>query len=117
MLRCLMLLPSTIIFGNTLFKHPVGIAHFFIFCNKNRQNMLLRAKIMLVYKQKIVWQKQENLAKLRMQQRRNAMNTKKSQKDIRFEKEAKALQKNLAKRKKQQTMIEEKKLTKGLKNG
>ena len=28
-----------------------------------------------------------------------------------------ALQKNLAKRKKQQTMIEEKKLTKGLKNG
>ena len=30
------------------------------------------------------------------------MNTKKTQKDIRFEKEAKALQKNLAKRKKQQ---------------
>ena len=80
--------------------------------------MLLRAKIMLVYKQKIDWQKQENLAKLCMQnQRRNAMNIKKSQKDIRFEKEAKALQKNLAKRKKQQAMIEEKKLTKGLKNG
>ena len=73
---------------------------------------------MLVYKQKIDWQKQENLAKLCMQnQRRNAMNIKKSQKDIRFEKEAKALQKNLAKRKKQQAMIEEKKLTKGLKNG
>ena len=73
---------------------------------------------MLVYKPKIDWQKQENLAKLCMQnQRRNAMNTKKSQKDIRFEKEAKALQKNLAKRKKQQAMIEEKKLTKGLKNG
>ena len=45
------------------------------------------------------------------------MTTKKTQKDIRFEKEAKALQKNLAKRKKQQALMEEKKLTKGLKNG
>jgi hypothetical protein len=45
------------------------------------------------------------------------MTTKKTLKDIRFEKEAKALQKNLAKRKKQQALMEEKKLAKGLKNG
>ena len=40
------------------------------------------------------------------------MNNKKTQKEIRFEKEAKALQKNLLKRKKQQAEMEKKKLQK-----
>lgn len=40
------------------------------------------------------------------------MTIKKTQKEIRFEKEAKALQKNLAKRKKQQAEMEKKKLSK-----
>ncbi len=40
------------------------------------------------------------------------MNNKKTQKEIRFEKEAKALQKNLLKRKKQQAEMEKKRLEK-----
>lgn len=43
------------------------------------------------------------------------MNVKKSQKEIRFEKEAKALQKNLAKRKKQQAEMNKRKLEKDVK--
>lgn len=45
------------------------------------------------------------------------MTNKKTQKDIRFEKEAIALQKNLAKRKKQQAEMEKKKTKKELNNG
>ncbi|MBR1399871.1 MAG: hypothetical protein IJ564_06860 [Alphaproteobacteria bacterium] len=45
------------------------------------------------------------------------MAVKKSAKEIRFEKEAKALQKNLAKRKKQQAEMDKKKLSKGTENG
>lgn len=41
------------------------------------------------------------------------MNNKKSQKEIRFEKEAAALRKNLEKRKKQQAEMDKKKLNKG----
>ncbi len=45
------------------------------------------------------------------------MTTQKSQQQIRFEKEAKALQKNIAKRKKQQAELERIKKEKELKNG
>lgn len=43
------------------------------------------------------------------------MERKKTQKEIRFEKEAKALQKNLIKRKKQQAQMDKKKQEKDLK--
>lgn len=45
------------------------------------------------------------------------MNVKKTAKEIRFEKEAKALQKNLLKRKKQQEQMMKNKQQKGVKNG
>jgi len=45
------------------------------------------------------------------------MSTQKSQQQIRFEKEAKALQKNIAKRKKQQQELEKLKKEKEQKNG
>lgn len=45
------------------------------------------------------------------------MNQQKSQQQIRFEKEAKALQKNIAKRKKQQQELDKKKQTKEKQGG
>lgn len=45
------------------------------------------------------------------------MTAKKSQKEIRFEKEATALRKNLEKRKKQQAEMDKKKQQKDVKNG